>query len=599
MNSLLIGTAGHIDHGKTSLIKALNGFEGDSLKEEKERQITINLSFSNLICKEKHLSFIDVPGHKDLVKTMISGAFGFSACLFVVDINEGLKEQSIEHLEVLEILGIKDIILVFSKCDLCENLKEQGQKILNALNFVPKEIFYTSIKDEASIKKLKNYLLNLECKNTDEKLVFRYYIDRVFSLKGIGTVITGSLNEGKIALNEKIICLDNQKELIIKNIQNHENNFNEISAFNRVALSLNCDYKELKKGFLLSKKGFFKGFKECDVLIKAKNLKNAKMLFCVGTKSIECKVNILKELENDEFFAHLDFEKNLFLCFDEKFVLLQNNRVIGGGRVLNPMSEPLKREQKNKFLMFLKNKDLKKAFEFLTNTHKYGFGLLSSYQRFKLGHEEALNLAKELNEVFIDEKNLNVYNLSILDEFKKFVSFILEKNPYAMLSAISLALRLSWASVEFCEFGLKNMTNLLDFKNGVYFKKGIDFEKLKEKNNNELYEMLKKQGIKAEAPYNLYDFLELDRKSGDEMLKKLTKQNLIVRLTHNLFVEKNALNKLMEECFELLKNESLDVQKMKEYFNFSRKYAIAYLEYLDKNEKVTKINEKRYLKDNI
>ncbi|EAK2654623.1 selenocysteine-specific translation elongation factor, partial [Campylobacter coli] len=405
MNSLLIGTAGHIDHGKTSLIKVINGFEGDSLKEEKERQITINLSFSNLNYKQKHLSFIDVPGHKDLVKTMISGAFGFSACLFVVDINEGLKEQSIEHLEVLELLGVKDIILVFSKCDLCENPKEQEQKILNSLEFIPMKVFHTSIKDQESIECLKNYLLNLECKSANENLVFRYYIDRVFSLKGIGTIVTGSLNEGKISLNEKIICLDNQKELVVKNIQNHESNFDEISAFNRVALSLNCDYKELKKGYVLSKKGFFKGFKECDVLIKAKRLKNEKMLFCVGAKSIECKISILKELENNEFFAHLEFEKNLFLCFNEKFILLQNNRVVGGGEVLNPVSEPLKKEQKNKFLMLLKNKELKKAFEFLKNTHKYGFGLLSSYQRFKLSHEEALNLAKELNGVFIDEKN--------------------------------------------------------------------------------------------------------------------------------------------------------------------------------------------------
>ncbi|EAL0948348.1 GTP-binding protein, partial [Campylobacter coli] len=254
MKSLLIGTAGHIDHGKTSLIKAINGFEGDSLKEEKERQITINLSFSNLNYKQKHLSFIDVPGHKDLVKTMISGAFGFSACLFVVDINEGLKEQSIEHLEVLELLGVKDIILVLSKCDLCENPKEQEQKILNSLEFIPMKVFHTSIKDQESIERLKNYLLNLECKNANANLVFRYYIDRVFSLKGIGTIVTGSLNEGKISLNEKIICLDNQKELVVKNIQNHESNFAEISAFNRVALSLNCDYKELKKGYVLSKK---------------------------------------------------------------------------------------------------------------------------------------------------------------------------------------------------------------------------------------------------------------------------------------------------------------------------------------------------------
>ncbi len=599
MNSLLIGTAGHIDHGKTSLIKAINGFEGDSLKEEKERQITINLSFSNLNYKQKHLSFIDVPGHKDLVKTMISGAFGFSACLFVVDINEGLKEQSIEHLEVLELLGVKDIILVLSKCDLCENPKEQEQKILNSLEFTPMKVFHTSIKDQESIERLKNYLLNLECKNANENLVFRYYIDRVFSLKGIGTIVTGSLNEGKISLNEKIICLDNQKELVVKNIQNHESNFDEISAFNRVALSLNCDYKELKKGYVLSKKGFFKGFKECDVLIKAKRLKNEKMLFCVGTKSIECKISILKELENNEFFAHLEFEKNLFLCFNEKFILLQNNRVVGGGEVLNPVSEPLKKEQKNKFLMLLKNKELKKAFEFLKNTHKYGFGLLSSYQRFKLSHEEALNLAKELNGVFIDEKNLNIYNLLALDELKKFISFILEKNPYAMLSATSLALRLPWASVEFCEFGLQNLSNLLEFEKGVYFKKGIDYEKLRERNNDELYNILKKQGIKPQAPYNLYEFLELDRKSGDEILKKLTKQNRVIRLSHNLFVEKNALDKLMQECLEILKSQSLDIQSMKERFNLSRKYAIAYLEYLDKDERVQKKDEKRFLKTNI
>ncbi|MBK1972261.1 selenocysteine-specific translation elongation factor [Campylobacter sp. TTU_617] len=598
MNSLLIGTAGHIDHGKTSLIKALNGFEGDTLKEEKDRKITINLSFSNLNFENKYISFIDVPGHKDLVKTMISGAFGFSACLFVVDINEGLKEQSLEHLEVLNLLGIKDIILVFSKCDLCKNLKEQSENILKNLNFTPMEIFYTSIKDIKSIEKLKNYLLNLECKNTDENLIFRYYIDRVFSLKGIGTIVTGSLNEGSISLNEKIICLDNQKELIIKNIQNHEKNHTTIKAYNRVALSLNCDHKELKKGYILSKKGYFKAFKECDVLIKAKNLKNEKMIFCVGTKQIECKISILKQLENNEFFAHLNFEKNLFLCFNERFILLQNNRVVGGGRVLNPVSEPLKKEAKIKLLNFLKEEKLKESFNYLKEIHKYGFGLLSSYQRFKLQHEDALNLAKELDNVFVDEKELNVYTLTILEEIKKFIAFSIEKNPYAMLSAHSLALRIPWASKSFCELALKN-TKELDFNKGIYFKKGIDFKKIEEKNNNELFNIIKKQGIYPKAPYNIYDFLDLDRKSGDDILKKLTKNSLVVRLAHNLFIEKKALDNLMKEFLELLKYESLDVQKVKEKFNLSRKYAIAYLEYLDKDERVQKINEKRFLKTNI
>ncbi|EAL4971659.1 selenocysteine-specific translation elongation factor, partial [Campylobacter jejuni] len=152
-----------------------------------------------------------------------------------------------------------------------------------------------------------------------------------------------------------------------------------------------------------------------------------------------------------------------------------------------------------------------------------------------------------------------------------------------------------WASENFCELGLKEMSNLLDFQNGIYFKKGIDFEKLQEKNNNQMYEILKKQGIKPEAPYNLYDFLELDRKSGDNILKKLTQKGLVVRLSHNLFIEKQALEKLMQECLNLLKNQSLDVQSMKEYFNLSRKYAIAYLEYLDKFPQVNKEAEKRFL----
>ncbi|MDX2323702.1 selenocysteine-specific translation elongation factor [Campylobacter hepaticus] len=598
MNSLIIGTAGHIDHGKTSLIKALNGFEGDSLKEEQERQITIHLSFSNLKIKDKNISFIDVPGHKDLIKTMVSGAFGFSACLFVVDINEGLKEQSLEHLEILKILNITNIILVLSKCDLCEDIPQKTKQILhdiNSFNYPIIKVFHTSIKNHHGIEELKNYLYHMKNKYSDEEYIFRYYIDRVFSLKGIGTVVTGSLNEGSIALHEKIICLDTQKELIIKKIQNHDTNVEKIKAYNRVALSLNCDYKELKKGYLLSKKGYFKAFKECDALVNAKKLDNSMMIFCVGSRLIECKVKILKTLDKDEFFAHFSFNKNVFLSFNESFILLQNNRVIGGGRVLNPLSEPLKKEQKNQFLIFLKNQDFKSAFSFLKDTHKHGFGLLSSYQRFKLSHQKALELAQELDEVFVDKKNLNVYALQSLNEIKKFIHFILDKNPYAMLSAHSLALRINWASESFCELALEQMSNLLDFQNGVYFKKGINFEKLQEKNNQEIYEILKKQGIKPQAPYNLYEFLELDRKSGDNILKKLTQKGLVIRLAHNLFIEKQALETLMQTCLHLLKNQSLDVQNMKEHFNLSRKYAIAYLEYLDHFPQVSKEGEKRIL----
>ncbi|ECL5232570.1 selenocysteine-specific translation elongation factor [Campylobacter upsaliensis] len=594
---LIIGTAGHIDHGKTSLIKALNGFEGDTLKEEQERQITLSLSFSSLEKEGKKLSFIDTPGHKDLLKTMISGAFALNACLFVVDINEGLKAQSLEHLSVLELLGVKDLILVLNKCDLCEDIDAKTKEIAAQLSLKPLKIFHTSVRSNLGIESLKNYLFSLQEKESKEA-IFHFYIDRVFSLKGVGTIVTGSLNEGEIALKEKIICLDTQKELIVKNIQNHDSNLDQIKAPARVALSLNCDYKNLQKGFLLSKKGFFKPFLQIEAYVKAPNLANQNYVFCVGTKQLEAKIHILKELKIGEYYAEIRFKKPMYLCFDERFILLENARVKGGGVVLNPVSEPLNKELKLRLLDLLLNKDFLSAFDLLKNAHKKGFGLLSSYQRFKLSHTQALNIANNLQNAFIDEKNYNIYDTSSINLLQNSIHKILAKNPYAMLSAHSLALRNVWASEALCAFALQNMPNL-DFKEGIFFKKGVKFEKLQEKNSNALYEKIKAQALQVEAPYNLYESLELDRKSGDLMLKKLTKEGLVVRLAHNLFVDKATLLNFKEELLNLLKNTSLDVQTMKTRFHFSRKYAIAYLEYLDLDERIIKKDEKRFLKSNI
>ncbi len=440
-------------------------------------------------------------------------------------------------------------------------------------------------------------MLNLKPKECEKDFIFRYFIDRVFSLKGIGTIVTGSLNEGKISKNEKIYCIEKQKDISVKNIQIHDINIDQVCAYNRVALNLNCNYYDLKKGYILTKKGFFKSFKSVDVLIFSNEIKHKNEFeFCTGSKKINAKVNIIKEFE-DKIYASLEFEKPISLCFDDKFILLENGRVKSGGIVLNPVSEPLKKDTKIQFLKLLEQKNFSAIFEFLKNTHKFGFGLISSYQRFKLTHQEALNLAKNLTNVFVDEKALNVYDLKAQNELKNFIQFIFSKNQNALISAHSISLRLSWASEDFCAYTLEQMQDFLDFKDGIYFLKGQDFKKLKEKNYCELFEILKKEGIKPTAPYNLYEQLGLDRKNGDSILKKLTKENKIIRLTHNIFIEKQALNSLMDNFLILLKTQNLDVNFVKNHFDISRKYAIAYLEYLDGNFKqVKKINEKRMLK---
>jgi len=163
MSSYIIGTCGHIDHGKTSIIKAMNGFEGDTLKEEKERGITIDLSFSNISQGDKNIAFIDVPGHEKLVKNMISGAFGFDSVMIIVSATEGIKPQTVEHLEILKLLGVKDAVLVISKKDLVSE-EELASKIVEIQVFIAKYNFNiqavvpVSIYDESSIEALKEKL---------------------------------------------------------------------------------------------------------------------------------------------------------------------------------------------------------------------------------------------------------------------------------------------------------------------------------------------------------------------------------------------------------------------------------------------------------
>lgn len=602
MNSLIIGTAGHIDHGKSTLIKAMNGFDGDEMALEKAKGITIDLSFSNLSSADTNIAFIDVPGHEKLVKTMISGAFAFSACLFVVDINEGLKAQSVEHLQILRLLDVENIILVLSKCDLCEDINSRQSVILadiERLGVKVSQIFHTSIKNQKSIDALKAYLFTLPAKQSAPNALFRYYIDRVFTLKGVGAVVTGSLNEGAVSVGEKIFCLDLGRDLQVKNIQIHDRDTPSAAAFNRVALNLNCDYKELKKGFLLSKKGFFKPFKDADAVFLGEIKGKKSVLFCVGSKAVSAKISLLESCGEGRNFVHFEFEKPMFLCFNERFIILENSRFAGGGRILNPINEPLKKPQKIKLLQMLEKMDFAAAFEFLKSTHKFGFGLLSSYQRFKLPHDEALRVAKGLKNAFVDEKAFNVYDIAVCGEIEEFVHFVLQKNEYAMLSPHFLAARLGWASENLCEFVLKKMSAKLDFEGGIYFKKGINFEKLEMKNHDALFERLKFEGATPAAPYNIYEFLEIDRAKGDGMMKKLTKNGLVVRLAHNLFVEKSALDAMERDCLALLKTHPLDVSAMKTHFKFSRKYAIAYLEWLDKHPQVVKMGEKRLLKVSV
>ncbi|WP_122873220.1 selenocysteine-specific translation elongation factor [Campylobacter showae] len=604
--SLIIGTAGHIDHGKTALIKELNGFEGDRLEEEQKRGITIDLSFSNLSKNGENIAFIDVPGHENLIKTMISGAYGFDACLFVVAANDGLMPQSLEHLEVLNILGVRSLIVALTKCDLAsaELIEQRKSEIYAAAqhykNLQILEIFPVSIKDSASIDELRNYLFTLKAANREQEGVFRYYIDRVFSLKGIGNVVTGTVIEGSVTKNEKLFNYDAGKEVQVRSVQSHDTFVDRAGVSSRVALNLTgIELNDLKKGQLLSKKGFFRGFREIDAIVFARELTHGQSVtFCVGAKAAPAKALVFSEKEGG-IFATFKFERDMFLKFDEPFVLIANGRVIGGGRVLNAVSEPMKKSSKISFLNALLKKGFVSAFAMLKDTHKNGFGIISAYQRFGLNHEEAVAIAKQTPNVFVDEKALNIYDLSAVDRIKSAVKFMIEKNEFAIFSATSISLKLSWASENIAQKALDELESagMIAKNDGVYTKTGVDMSKLKIRLEEKIYEILQSGNLAPLAPYNIYDELEIDRVSGDNALKKLTGIGRAVRLAHNLFVTSKALNEALAKLKAIIAAQGfVNVTNAKEALNLSRKYVIAYLEQLDLDPNIVKNGTDRVLK---
>ena len=608
MSNIIIGTAGHIDHGKTALIRALNGFEGDSTNEEKQRGITIDLSFSNLTRAERNIAFIDVPGHEKLIKNMIAGAFGFDYVMLVVSAKEGLMPQTIEHIEILSLLGIKNLILVITKKDLVDEktLKEQELKIVEFLNefeFNIKFIKAVSIYDEKSIEDLKNTLFTISNSTKNEENFFRFYVDRVFSVKGSGTVVTGTVLGKKIELEEKIFIPHLQKETKIKNIQVHNQNAIEANISSRAALNLSSvDINSLQRGDIITKKGFLRGFDTIDISFKC--LKNKKLnhnqtytLF-IGAKKIDAKVLLFDSLTSlEDGFATLKMDEKIFTVFGEKVILRSANDTICGGVILNPIYDPMNKNQKRDLLKNLYKKDFKNAFKILLEAHKRGLGVVSSTQRFALSHDESLEFANSLEDVFVDKKELVIYPIKTKDEIVEFIKNIYIKNSYALLSSSSINLRVPWASIEFINSALDDLVqNGFLVKEGQLYKNANIKEDITKELENIFLERLKSEDITPTAPYNIYDDLDIDRKLGDDILKSLTAKKDVIRLQHNLFIHSQSLNKIIKSMREIIKEDGfIEIFNFKQRFDLSRKYLVCYLDYLDNFSDIKKVENRRVL----
>lgn len=602
-NDLLVALGGHIDHGKTSLIKALNGFDGDERLEEKTRGITLDISFSNLCLPQRNLAFIDVPGHEKLVKNMIAGAFGVDLLCLVVASDDGIMPQTLEHLKIADFLKIQRCVCIITKTD--KSTKNQLDALYDEIRLMFKTLSirldcilpFSLYSQQEDKKAILDYFAHTPKPIKKEMGFFRYYIDRAFSLSGVGCVVSGSSLSGEVKKGDKLWIYDLSKEVIVRSLKIHTDFATSALPSHRVALNLSGVHSnELKRGYLIAPKGFLRGFDRLDVVLFGDKPLPPFATLHIGAKRAEVKITPLLKLNDTHTLAYLRCSEKIFAVFKEAFVLRSANQTLCGGEILSPIYDPLKKSQKIALLQSLIQEDFRSSFSLLLQAHHKGFGLISSLQRFGLAHAQALEIAKDLKNVFIDHKNLVLYSSLACEKLEQIILKIFEKNPQALLSASSLHLKYLWASEPFLQFVLDRLLKQgkLSKNNGLYISPNNQIKNPQDFVVDKIYEILHQQGYAPLAPYNIYELLHIDRRSGDQALKKLCASQKVVRLKHNLFITSKHLNALLGLMRQIIQECGyIDFSLFKERFSSSRKYLIAYLDYLDCFEDIQKVGDKR------
>ena len=315
MNQITIGFAGHIDHGKTSLVQALTGKNTDNLKEEIQRGMTINIGFAHL---NQSISLIDVPGHERFVKNMVAGVSSIDFAVLVVAADDGVMPQTIEHLEILNLLGVKNGIVIINKIDLSESGDWLDLVELDIIDVVKGtflegcKIFRVSTISNEGINDLKEYLkkINIEKYKKFERDIFRMFIDRSFIVKGFGTIVTGTVLSGSISKGESVELLPYNIDAKVRGLQSKEVDINMLGPGSRAAVNIHFNNKiNIKRGDHLSLNGYFKNTKniiaKISLLSKVKDQKlknNQRVRINLGTQETIGRVLLLSS-----------FSKNLYL----------------------------------------------------------------------------------------------------------------------------------------------------------------------------------------------------------------------------------------------------------------------------------------------
>ena len=626
MKNIIVGTAGHIDHGKTTLIKALTGRNTDRWEEEQRRGITIDLGFTYFDLKNgDRVGIIDVPGHEKFINNMVAGVVGMDLVLLVVAADEGIMPQTREHMDILGLLGIKKSILVINKCDLVDEewlelVEEEIQEELEGTFLEGAPVVKVSAATGQGLDELTDTIQQLmsdEVVAKDTQTIPRLPIDRVFTLSGFGTIITGTLISGTITKEDVLEMYPIGKECKIRNIQVHGQNQDKCYAGQRVAINLsNVKKKEIRRGCVLAPKNSMKNTDLLDVKLTVledsmRILTNHERLHLyTGTSEILCRAVLLDKEQigpGEEGLVQLRLEEEIAVKRGDRFVVrfYSPMETIGGGIVLEP--NPVRKKRFDA-----------QAIEELKKKESGSLGDVMELQIKE--HGDTMITLAELAKVMAHSVDELKEYLEELEESGTIFVFPMKKDTdlwhrdseFAVRQKIEETLQ-KYHSEHPYRYGMKKAeihnTFLKKIKPNIF---DAYIERMTEENvygRREEYLSLPGYEVPKDAMYlqtekliedtfekagydfvrfSEIDFGKIPRQTAEDVVLMMIDEGKVLRINEEMFTMKHLMDEAKEKIQNHLKEENLiTIAQVRDMFSTSRKSAKPILEYMD-SIKVTK-----------
>jgi selenocysteine-specific elongation factor len=630
--SVIVGTAGHIDHGKSALVEALTGTHPDRLAEEKRRGITIDLGFAFLEEDGVRFGVIDVPGHERFVSNMMAGAAGIDLVLLVIAADESLKPQTREHFHICRLLGVKRGVVALTKSDLVDAdmvglVKLEVEEYLRGSFLERAPIVAVSAKTGAGLPELRKALRDVAGQVTgkDAGHHFRLPIDRSFAMKGFGAVVTGTLISGSVGAEDEVELFPRGERLRVRGVQSGGRNVERAIAGQRTAVNLaGIQHTAVRRGMTLAAPGKFRATRRIDsrlaLLPSSKKLKQrSRVHFHAGTIEAIAEVLLYGQSElapGQNALAQLWLQEDVLLLPGDRFIVRQFSPVttIGGGIVLDPLARrPMSRDTtRGAFLETLERGERDEILTAMVERASAGLGTGRSFAG--LGMQEMVArtgwMEREIREAvrklatveklkIVANEPLAIVARKTFEEVCVKISAGIERfhreNP--LLPGITREdLRTSVGrriSGETFRAALEELAanKKVELQGELIRRAGAEIALQPEeaRAKEQIEKAFSSAGLAVPSVKEVLTTLSVESKRAEKLLQILLREKMLVRVTPELIFHRDALAQLRDQLLvhKKTKGERIAVPAFKELAGISRKYAIPLLEYLDR-ERVTR-----------